>query len=182
MTALAADLTVPLTTPLPEVDAVVMTLPPGPDVSSYRTALAHLAAALPARPTRTVFVSSTGVFDGAGSSEPVTERVEPAPTTNRGRGLRDGEKLHERLFGGAPSWIPGAERTADLYLLMETDGAAAGSGFSDDRERLQGRLAEELTGRQLPHRRLSGSWKEREAAAVQAVDALLKSKSPAGGT
>lgn len=122
VTALAADLTVPLTTPLPEVDAVVMTLPPGPDVSSYRTALAHLAAALPARPTRTVFVSSTGVFDGAGSSEPVTERVEPAPTTDRGRGLRDGEKAAVELFNAVvvrPAGIYGPGREFLLRKVRE---------------------------------------------------------------
>lgn len=120
--ALSADLTVPLPTPLPAVDAMVVTLPPGPDVSSYRAALSHLAAALPAKPERTVFVSSTGVFDGVGSAEPVTERVEPAPTTDRGRGLRDGERAAVELFDAVvvrPAGIYGPGREFLLRKVRE---------------------------------------------------------------
>jgi nicotinamide riboside kinase len=74
-----------------------------------------------------------------------------------------------------------AERSADLYLLLDTYGPAAGPDFPEDRQRFQERLAEELAARDLPHLRLSGSWREREAAAAGAVDALLHSKSEAGG-
>jgi NadR type nicotinamide-nucleotide adenylyltransferase len=92
------------------------------------------------------------------------------------------ELWSERLFGGAPSWVgEKAARPGDLYLLMDTDGPATGADFPEDRQRLQQRLAEELVARNLPYRRLSGTWKEREAAAIQAVDTLLRSKSEAGG-
>ncbi|WP_187662675.1 sugar nucleotide-binding protein [Microbacterium sp. Nx66] len=120
--ALTADLAVPLTGPLPEVDAMVVTLPPGPDVSSYRTALSRLAAALPSPPARTLFVSSTGVFDGAGGAEPVTERVEPVPTTDRGRGLRDGERAAVELFDAVvvrPAGIYGPGREFLLRKVRE---------------------------------------------------------------
>lgn len=91
------------------------------------------------------------------------------------------ELWSERLFGGSPTWMGQAERSADLYLLLDTYGPAAGPDFPEDRQRFQERLAEELAARDLPHLRLSGSWREREAAAAGAVDALLHSKSEAGG-
>lgn len=122
VSGVSADLAVPLPAPLPEVDAMVVTLPPGPEVSSYRTALTHLAAALPARPARTVFVSSTGVFDGDGSAKPVSERVEPMPTTDRGRGLRDGEKAAVELFDAVvvrPAGIYGPGREFLLRKVRE---------------------------------------------------------------
>ena len=53
----AADLSAALPTPLPRVDAMVITLTPSA-APSYREPLAHLAAALPEIPRRTVFVSS----------------------------------------------------------------------------------------------------------------------------
>lgn len=89
-------------------------------------------------------------------------------------GLLSVELWSERLFGGAPSWL--REQTGagpvSLYLLMETDGPAAGV-FPPERELLQQRLGEELERRGLPYVRLSGEWKEREQRAVRAVDALL---------
>lgn len=120
--AISADLSAPIMDPLPEVDAMVVTLPPGPDVSSYRTALSHLAAALPARPARTVFVSSTGVFDGPGSADSVTERVEPEPSTDRGRGLRDGERAAVELLDAVvvrPAGIYGPGREFLLRKVRE---------------------------------------------------------------
>ncbi|MEW1975800.1 sugar nucleotide-binding protein [Microbacterium profundi] len=108
-----ADLASPLQAGLPAVDAMVVTLPPPGGVDGYRTALAHLADALPHAPARTVFVSSTGVFDGAASAHPITERDEPAPVGERARGLRDGERAAIELFGAVivrPAGIYGPGR------------------------------------------------------------------------
>ncbi|MEZ0140355.1 hypothetical protein AB1285_16085 [Microbacterium sp. NRRL B-14842] len=151
--ALTADLAAPLTGPLPEVDAMVVTLPPGPDVSSYRTALSHLAAALPSPPARTLFVSSTGVFDGAGGAEPVTERVEPVPTTDRGRGLRDGERAAVELFDAV------VVRPAGIY----------GPG----REFLLRKVRE---GAPVAHRRRTNRIHETDL--VRALDLLLRTPEP----
>lgn len=68
-TPIAADLSAPLTNELPDVDAMVITLTPGRpaptlDDSAYLASLRHLADALPSRPDRVVFVSSTGVSRG----------------------------------------------------------------------------------------------------------------------
>ncbi|PQZ60089.1 MULTISPECIES: sugar nucleotide-binding protein [unclassified Microbacterium] len=120
--AVRGDLSAPLTTPLPEVDAMLVTLPPGDSPSAYRTALTHLAAALPAIPARTVFVSSTGVFDGPGSSHPITERDEPVPTTERSLGLRDGERAAIELFDAVvvrPAGIYGPGREFLLRKVRE---------------------------------------------------------------
>jgi nucleoside-diphosphate-sugar epimerase len=72
VTGIRADLSAPLAESLPEVDAMVVTLPPPGGVDGYRIALTHLADALPAAPARTVFVSSTGVFDSPASDRPIT--------------------------------------------------------------------------------------------------------------
>jgi len=108
-----ADLAAPLTQRLPAVDTMVVTLPPPGGVAGYRTALTHLADALPRPPARTVFVSSTGVFDGTASAHPITERDEPAPASERARGLRDGERAAIELFGAVivrPAGIYGPGR------------------------------------------------------------------------
>jgi nucleoside-diphosphate-sugar epimerase len=108
-----ADLTAPLEGRLPEVDAIVITLPPPGGVEGYRTILTHLAAALPETPARTVFVSSTGVFEGSASDHPITEQDEPAPASDRSRGLYDGERAAIELFGAIvvrPSGIYGPGR------------------------------------------------------------------------
>lgn len=119
-----ADLSVPLAAPLPAVDAVLVTLPPGGTVAAYRTALAHLADALPAAPARTVFVSSTGVFEGTGE-HPITEHDEPVTTSNRSRGLYDGERAAIELFDAVivrPAGIYGPGR--DFLLRTVREGAA----------------------------------------------------------
>lgn len=125
VTGLSADLAVPLREPLPAVDAVVVTLPPGPGGGAYRTALTHLADALPTPPARTVFVSSTGVFDGGGDARLRTERDEPAPVTPRGEGLRDGERAARELFDAVivrPAGIYGPGR--EFLLRKVHEGAA----------------------------------------------------------
>ncbi|MDT3317981.1 NAD(P)H-binding protein [Microbacterium sp. KSW4-11] len=87
---IATDLSRPLERPLPAVDAVVVTLPPGDD-DFLAAAASHLAAALPVAPGRTVWVSSTRVFEGYGDGRPLTEADEPRPAGPRAQQLVDGE-------------------------------------------------------------------------------------------
>jgi nucleoside-diphosphate-sugar epimerase len=121
VTGVRGDLSAPLPEPLPPVEAMVVTLPPsGP--SGYRTALTHLAAALPAVPARTVFVSSTGVFEGWGAGRPITEQDDPAPTSERARELRDGERAAVELFDAVivrPAGIYGPGREFLIRQVRE---------------------------------------------------------------
>jgi len=120
-----ADLSTPLADQLPAVDAMLVTLPPGDAVTAYRTALGHVAAALPAVPARTVFVSSTGVFEGTGAEHPLTEREEPVPTSERSRGLHVGEQAAIELFDAVvvrPAGIYGPGR--EFLLRRVREGAA----------------------------------------------------------
>ncbi|MGW9157418.1 hypothetical protein [Microbacterium sp. NPDC055665] len=134
-----ADLSQPLSAPLPAVDAVVITLPPGTGEHSYRTALGHLRDALPMMPARTVFVSSTGVFEGSvfKADRPLTEQDEPAAETARSRGLRDGERAATELFDAVvarPAGIYGPGR--EFLLRKVREGAAV------DHTRLTNRIHE----------------------------------------
>lgn len=142
-----ADLSQPLTAALPSVDAVVITLPPGDAEGAYRTALGHLRDALPAMPARTVFVSSTGVFEGsvfegtvfegAEADRPLTEQDEPAAETARSRGLCDGERAATELFDAVvvrPAGIYGPGR--EFLLRKVREGAAV------DHTRLTNRIHE----------------------------------------
>lgn len=117
----SADLSAPLPEALPQVDAMVVTLPPsGP--SGYRTALTHLAAALPAVPARTIFVSSTGVFEGWGAERPITEQDDPAPASARARELHDGERTAVELFDAVivrPAGIYGPGRDFLIRQVRE---------------------------------------------------------------
>ncbi|WP_422115760.1 sugar nucleotide-binding protein [Brachybacterium sp. UNK5269] len=117
--AVAADLAQPLTDPLPHCESMLITLPPPDAADGYGTPLRHLAQALPARPSRTVYVSSTRVFEGyAGLGDPapvLTEDDPPRPLSARGRVLVEGERLAEELFGAIvvrPAGIygPGRDR------------------------------------------------------------------------
>lgn len=136
------DLAQPLTTPLPAVDAIVITLPPGSAEDAYRAALGHLREALPAMPSRAVFVSSTGVFEGtvfedAEVDRPLTEQDEPAAETARSRGLRDGERAAAELFDAVivrPAGIYGPGR--EFLLRKVREGAAV------DHTRLTNRIHE----------------------------------------
>lgn len=117
-----ADLSAPLAENLPAVDAMVVTLPPGGAVDSYRIALTHLADALPSAPARTVFVSSTGVFERAASDLPITELDDPAPASERSRGLFDGERAAIQLFSAVvvrPAGIYGPGREFLLRQVRE---------------------------------------------------------------
>ena len=122
VSGIRADLSAPLTEPLPTVDAMVITLPPGGSVDSYRRALSHLRAALPAVPARAVFVSSTGVFEATASEHPITEQDEPVPASDRSRGLYDGERAAIELFSAVvvrPSGIYGPGRGFLLRQVRE---------------------------------------------------------------
>lgn len=153
VTGVWADLAQPLAAPLPAVDGMVITVPPGEGVAAYRSALTHLAGALPAPPTRTVFVSSTGVFDGPGHARALTERDAPSPSTDRGRGLRDGEHTAITLFDAV------VVRPAGIY----------GPG----REFLLRRVR---AGEPVSHRRRTNRIHETDL--VRALDLLLRVPEP----
>jgi nucleoside-diphosphate-sugar epimerase len=127
--ALPVDLREPVQRELPRVDAMVVTLTPdiqeAPDGSEgYLAALRNLATALPAKPQRVVFVSSTRVFEGRTDERPLTETDSPAPVTPRARTLRDGELLASELFDAhivRPAGIYGPGR--EMLVRKVTEGA-----------------------------------------------------------
>ncbi|MBB5747947.1 sugar nucleotide-binding protein [Micrococcus sp. TA1] len=124
---LAIDLQEPAPHAMPEVEAMVITLPPGArdtgDCSDgYRTPLYNLAAALPSVPGRVVFVSSTRVFEGSAHHRALTEVDSPAPVTARGEALRDGELLAADMFGARilrPAGIYGPGREMLVRRVLE---------------------------------------------------------------
>lgn len=112
---IAADLSRPLTESLPAVDAVVVTLPPGEEQGFLAGAIGRVAEALPERPARTIWVSSTRVFEGYGDERPLDENDEPRPRSDRAQQLVDGEERAVELFGATilrPAGIygPGRDR------------------------------------------------------------------------
>ncbi|WEK61245.1 MAG: sugar nucleotide-binding protein [Candidatus Microbacterium colombiense] len=147
-----ADLSKPLEATLPEVDAVVITLTPS-GAQGYRAALERLADALPVVAARTVFVSSTGVFEGWESASPITERDEPAPHSDRARELRDGELAAVELLDAV------IVRPAGIY----------GPG----REFLIRQVREQAT---VNHRRRTNRIHEHDL--VRTIDALLRMPEP----
>lgn len=126
-TTLAVDLRVPVQRELPDVEALVISLPPGTPAEpgqedDYLASLRNLAAALPAVPRRVVFVSSTRVFEGRTDARALTEDDEPAPVTPRGRTLHDGELLARELFGAhivRPAGIYGPGREMLIRKVIE---------------------------------------------------------------
>jgi nucleoside-diphosphate-sugar epimerase len=122
-TAIADDLDVARERELPACDSVVITLPPGASESSgYAASLTHLAEALPERPSRVVFVSSTRVFEAQGGATPLTESTPATPTSARGRELRDGETLAAELLGARivrPAGIYGPGRESLIRKVRE---------------------------------------------------------------
>ncbi|AXK46262.1 sugar nucleotide-binding protein [Brachybacterium saurashtrense] len=118
---IAADLSAPLPSPLPAVDAMVITLAPSV-AASYREPLAHLAAALPGIPSCTVFVSSTRVLEGYDASRPLTEADPARPRSDRARVLLEGEERARELFGAVvlrPAGIYGPGRDRLLRTVLE---------------------------------------------------------------
>ncbi|WP_431826334.1 hypothetical protein [Microbacterium algeriense] len=125
VTGVRGDLSAPLPSPLPEVDAVLVTLPPGEGPTAYRTALTHLGGALPCVPARTVFVSSTGVFEGTTAERPITERDEPVAESGRSAAIRDGERAAADLFDAVvvrPAGIYGPGREFLLRRVRAGEG------------------------------------------------------------
>ncbi len=112
---IAADLSRPLGDALPAVDAVVVTLPPGEEQDFLASAVGRIAEALSATPSRTVWVSSTRVFEGYGDERPLDEDDEPRPRSARAQQLVDGEERAAELLGATilrPAGIygPGRDR------------------------------------------------------------------------
>jgi nucleoside-diphosphate-sugar epimerase len=97
-TSIAVDLTVPMTAALPHADAIVVTLTPSAVDGDYRAALSNVLTARPEPPARTVFVSSTGVFDGWRGRQPITESDVPMGETERAQMLLDAEVAAVDLF------------------------------------------------------------------------------------
>lgn len=93
----AADLSAPLTSPLPPADALVIALPPS-GFADLRAPLQHLRDAVPALPVRTVLISSTRVLEGYDASRPLTEADPPRPRSERARRLVEGEEAARELF------------------------------------------------------------------------------------
>lgn len=138
---LAADLEKPLTTPLPEFDSVVITLPPSRAESErgsiYPLALPAIADALPAVPARVVFVSSTRVFEGRPGPDPLTEADAPATTSLGGAALVEGEQLARDLLGAVvvrPAGIYGPGRDSLIRRVL--------AGSPVDRSRRTNRIHE----------------------------------------
>ncbi len=151
---LVADVSRPLDTVFPAADALVVTLPPGDDRGFYRSALERVAAALPAPPSRTVFVSSTRVFEGWGDERPLDESDEPRVTSGRGQELVDGEEAAREIFDAV------VVRPAGIY----------GPG----RERL---IRQVLAGEPVDHDRRTNRIHEHDL--VRALEALLAAEKPA---
>lgn len=84
---------------------------------------------------------------------------------------------HEMLFDSVPSPLLGHPR-ADLYLLLEADVAWIDDGTrffgeDDQRSRFAAISRDMLQRAGCSWISISGSWAEREAAAIAAIDALL---------
>jgi nucleoside-diphosphate-sugar epimerase len=143
-TSISVDLTAPIDVALPAVDALVVTLTPSAVDGDYRTALAGLAAALPSPPARTVFVSTTGVFDGWSGRQPITEDDVPMGNTERSRTLLDAERAAVDQFDAIilrPVGIYGPGRD---FLIRQTLSAP-----SVDAGRITNRIHEQDLARAL---------------------------------
>ena len=125
-TLLADDIRVAGRRALPACESVVITLPPDTetrhDGDIYSTALTNLADALPSRPSRVVFVSSTRVLAGRAGAVPLTEADAAAPMDDRARALLRGEVLAAELFGAVtvrPAGIYGPGRDSLIRRVRE---------------------------------------------------------------
>jgi nucleoside-diphosphate-sugar epimerase len=136
-TSIPVDLTVPMTAALSPADALVVTLTPNAVNGDYRAALSNVLSALPEPPARTIFVSSSGVFDGWRGHQPITERDVPTGETERAQMLLDAEIAAVDLFDAIilrPVGIYGPGRD---FLIRQTLTAA-----SVDGERMTNRIHE----------------------------------------
>ncbi len=134
MVPIQADLTEPLVRPLPRVDAMVITLPPSVDPAGYRAVLQRVRDALEEMPARTVFVSSTGVFEAWSGSQPITESDTPEPVTERAKAIREGELAAVEFFDALlirPAGIYGPGR--DFLVRTVREGRAVRSSTRTNR-------------------------------------------------
>lgn len=158
---IVADLASTPDAALPAVDAMVVTLPPGDDIGFYRAALERVDAALLRVPERTVFVSSTRVFEGWDTDRPLDESDEARPASARAEQLVDGERAAVELFGASvvrPAGIYGPGRERLLRQVL--------AGEAVDHERRTNRIHEHDLVRVLEH--LLGV--EQPPALLHAVD------------
>ncbi|MFY9714022.1 MAG: sugar nucleotide-binding protein [Microbacterium sp.] len=131
-TGIVDDIRVARRRALPACESVVITLPPDADADAeaeargagdiYASALTNLAEALPARPSRVVFVSSTRVLEGRAGAVPLTESDAAAPIGPRARALLEGEALAVELFDAVtvrPAGIYGPGRDSLIRRVRE---------------------------------------------------------------
>lgn len=125
-TLLADDIRVAGRRALLACESVVITLPPDAEARDdgdiYSAALANLANALPSRPSRVVFVSSTRVLAGRAGAAPLTEADAAAPIGDRARALLRGEVLAAELLGAVtvrPAGIYGPGRDSLIRRVRE---------------------------------------------------------------
>lgn len=128
ITGLSVDLLEQPERPLPDVDEMVITLTPSiggaSNPNGYVTALENLGRALPSTPARTVFVSSTGVFESRDRGRALTEADDPEPVTRRGLTLLAGESRARELFGAVvvrPAGIYGPSRGRLLRQVIDRE-------------------------------------------------------------
>jgi NadR type nicotinamide-nucleotide adenylyltransferase len=81
-------------------------------------------------------------------------------------------------YGACPDWLgrEAERRSYDLYLVLDVDVPWVADPQRDmphRREEIRDRCLEALASRGRPHLLIRGSWDERLAAAIRAVDALL---------
>lgn len=124
--AITDDIRVAARRALPACESVVITLPPDAEAQGardiYSSALTNLAEALPSRPSRVVFVSSTRVLEGRAGAVPLTESDAAAPIGDRARALLAGEALAAELFGAVtvrPAGIYGPGRDSLIRRVRE---------------------------------------------------------------
>ncbi|MCT1607313.1 SDR family oxidoreductase [Nesterenkonia massiliensis] len=122
---MSRDLSAPDGEALPEVDAVVVALTSDTSDAAgykrtYRQGLKGLAAALPHRGIRVIYVSSTSVL-GTLAGQCVTEETVPQPERATARVLLDAENLARELFPNLtvlrPAGIYGPGRTRLIHKV-----------------------------------------------------------------
>jgi NadR type nicotinamide-nucleotide adenylyltransferase len=86
----------------------------------------------------------------------------------------------EHYYGRCPAWVERSARTrlADLYLLCDSDVPWVADATRDRpyaRQEIQAAFAEHLERYGAHYALVRGTWEQREASAVTAVEALLAS-------
>lgn len=168
--AIAADATSGALPALPSAHAAVITLPPltlPGGGNGTAAAIRALAAALPRPPARTVLVSSTRVFDGAGPDAVLSEADLPVPGSERAKALLETENVAVELLNALvlrPAGIYGPGRD---YLVRAVRG-----GTPQDHGRRTNRIHEADLVRAL-HLLLDAENPPRVLHAVDSAPATL---------